>query len=178
MTNKEEYISNVCGAGKVFSEKERDYLNKTTFDVIKFDDGCLLPINKSHIETHFCFSYDEYMDCQVKTNTYKEAQERADNVGFEYFLEQNLKDIKNRIKHIQEEEEMYFVKQYWKGPENVVGFQFWKDAYVIRELTNKEKSMIIEVLNKQIENKTKRCQTWWKKYGKEKLKTWTYSCWD
>ena len=178
MTNKEEYISNVCGVGKVFSDKERDYLDKTTFDVVKFADGSLLPISKSNMETRFCFSYDEYMDCHCKTNTYKEALDAADNVGFEYFLKENLKDIENRIKHLEEEEKVYFVKYYWRGSDKVVGFQFWEDNNCIRELTSEEKNIIINVLKKQIENKTKRCQTWWKKYGKEKLKTWTYSCWD
>lgn len=174
----EKYIDGVCGQGKVFKDDMRDYFKKSIFDVIELDDGCLYAIHKSGMETRFCFRYDEVMDSECGTNTYKDANDMARDVGFEYFLKENLKEMKDRIEHLREDKPVYWSKAYWRGTSDIVNCTWIKDSDVVREMTDAEKEVVIKVLEKQIENKTKRCMTYWKKYGKSKLHTWTYSCWD
>lgn len=174
----EKYIDRVCGKGKVFGDDMRDYFKKDIFEVIEFDGGMLYAIHKSHMETRFCFRYDEYMDCQSGTNTYQEANDKASNVGYDYFLKENLSEIKSRIDWLKQDKKAYLSVAYYRGSKDVVNCTWVKDSNVLREMTDAEKQKIIEALERQIENKTKRCATYWKKYGKEKLHTWTYSCWD
>lgn len=177
MTNLEKYIDAVCGYGKVWKDTERDWLKKSIFEVVEFEDGRLYALDKSHMETRFCFSFDEVMDCQTGSNTYQEANNMASNVGYDYFLEENLKDIKRDIDLLKNTDELYLCKQYYRGTDDIVGYCGWKKD-IIRKLTADDRQRIIEALERQLANKTKRCATYWKKYGKEKLHTWTYSCWD
>lgn len=174
----EKYIDRVCGEGKVFGDDMRDYFKKDIFEVVELDGDALYAIHKSHMETRFCFSYDEYMDCHGGTNTYQEANDMASNVGYDYFLEENTKEIKSKIDMYKSGEPVYLGVQYWRGPSNVVCCSCVNDKDTLREATDAEKKKVVEALERQLENKTKRCATYWKKYGKSKLHTWTYSCWD
>lgn len=177
-TLTDKYIDAICGEGKVFKDDMRDYFKKSIFEVIELSDGSLYAIHKSGMETRFCFSFDEVMDCHSGTNTYKEANEMASNVGYDYFLKENLKEMVERIEHLKNDGTVYWSKAYWKGPSDIVNCSWINDSNVIREMTDDEKELVIKAIERQIENKTKRCATYWKKYGKSKLHTWTYSCWD
>lgn len=174
----DKYIDAVCGQGKVFKDDMRDYFKKSIFDVIELDDGCMYAIHKSSMETRFCFSFDEVRDCECGTHTYQDANRAASNVGYDYFLKENLAEITDRIEHLKNDSPVYWQKNYYRGPENIVNCSWIKDNEVVREMTDAEKDLVIKALEKQIENKKKRCATYWKKYGKSKLHTWTYSCWD
>lgn len=174
----EKYIDRVCGDGKVFKNGMVDYFRKDIFEVVELDDDSLYAIHKSPMETAFCFSYDEVMDCHSGTNTYQDACDMASGVGYDYFLDENTTDIKRKIDMFKGDQPVYVDIQYWRGPSNVVCFSVEKDNNTIREATDSEKKKVVDALERQLANKTKRCATYWKKYGKSKLHTWTYSCWD
>ncbi|MBO7714389.1 MAG: hypothetical protein J6S85_12510 [Methanobrevibacter sp.] len=178
MTNLEKYIDALCGEGKVWKDKDRDWLKKSIFEVVELSDGRLYALDKSHMDTHFCFSFDEVMDCQSGTHTYQEANDRASNVQYDYFLQENIKELLRDVDVLENEKDLYICKHYYKGTDNIVGYCGWKNNDTVRELTDDDRQRIIDAKKRQIENKTKRCATYWKKYGKEKLHTWTYSCWD
>ena len=178
MNNTERYIDAICGEGKVFKDDMRDYFKKSIFEIIELSDGSLFELSKEHIETRFCFSFDEYSDCHAGTHTIQDANDMASNVGFEYFLDENLKGLKSSIERLKEDDELYLCVKYYRGPKNIVAYTSFQDAQVLGKLCEADRKLIIEAKERQIANMEKRCKTWWKRYGKEKLHPWTYSCWD
>ena len=154
----------------------RKYFEKDITNVVKLSAG-LMAFHKPSIKTHFCYSYDEVMDCHGGTNTYQEAL-KACNVQERTFINDNMQELNRKLKTLQEEK-IYFIKNYYRN-DLAVKFvsQDYADTFpseIFAEATKKDVEILIEAVKEEIEKFSKRLNTYLKKYGTSKLRTWTYS---
>lgn len=175
-TLKDEFIEEVIS--KVFknSNSMRKYFISSVSDVFKSEDGFLIEFEKPRIETSFCFSYDEHID-----GSYEDAAKMC-NVQKDYFVEYNLKSHKRRLENLMNSDKFYFVKNYEQTEKVVIWvteeYKLNHPTLTYLDCSDADKIKLIEMQEKEIEKFQKRLETYFKKYGTSKLKTWTYSCWD
>ena len=152
------------------NQNMQKYIISSTYDVIELSNGMLCEFGKPHIATRFCFSdegpeYDYYKELKSDENHMKS-----------YFLFQNTKELDEMI-------EVFEGKDSNKTPciydyENGLckpSWNYFGDVDKNRiELPENDKKLILEKLYEVRKSLIKRLETWWKKYGAEKLHTWTY----
>lgn len=146
------------------------------------------------LQTRFCFAFDEVMDCRCGTNTYQDSLNSARNVKFEWFLDENLKEVKKELEHLKEwkenpeiadvipylfdnyEKDACFLgfKRKWLVLQEKGGSAYTSEI-IAEGLTQDDTDKLIAFYEQNIRNITKRCNTYWKKFGANKLDTWTYS---
>lgn len=159
------------------SERMRKYFEKEITNVVKVTMG-LVAFYKPSIKRHFCFSYDEVMDCHCGTNTYQEAVDSCRNMQVTTFINENLEELNRKLEMLQEEK-IYFIKGYNR---NNLSIKFVSEGYkerfpfdIIGEATEEDVEVLKVAVQQEIEKFTKRLQTYLKRYGLSKLRTWTYS---
>ena len=172
---KAEYINEVMTKIYNNSNSMRKYFENGVSQVIKTSEGFLIEFSKPSIETRFCFSYDEHVSGSHE-NACKQCDIKAD-----YFIKHNLRDLTKGLKEL-ENEEIFLIKNYDKSD---LIMQFVSKQYIetytntpCKKISDADKQMLIDAQKQEIEKFTKRLNTYLKKYGTEKLHTWTYSCWD
>ena len=160
---------------------------------LKFDNNFLC-FRKPTIETNFCFGYgqngitteddiDRAYGQQRNMETNKQAFINANLEG----LNKSIEDIETFIKQWKDKEEKFFSSRYnkifiCKNSFDHLAYLTWSWDYdnirdkemIIREATKEDLLLIIEVYKQQIENFKKRLNTYLKRYGLSKLRTWTY----
>lgn len=170
-----------------YAEKECCY------HIVELKNGDIYAYERPRIETSFCFGYgmnglstDDDMDGASRMA----QRARTDE---DYFIEENLKDIKNYIDRLVKayngELEAYKYAHYsgqphgtklktysvvstWDNPENDPGR--WSCLTDVEQLTQYEILTLIQGWYKVAEMFTKRLNTYLKRYGLSKLNTWTY----
>lgn len=173
---KQEFIDEVVE--KVFNQSEsmRKYFNSSVSAVVKTQDGFLIGFDKPTIEKRFCFSYDEHVP-----GSYEDASKTARDVNKNYFMQENLKSLERALKNL-ETENIYLIINYrqfgkittWVTEDYKQRFETTKYF----EISEADKQQLIETQKQEIEKFKKRLETYFKKYGVSKLRTWTYSVWD
>ena len=147
-----------------------DYVKKGLFDVVQLSNGMLCGIGKQHINTRFCFR-DEGPDYEF----YKHLKENNDKMK-QYFIQENIKTLDELVMTFQklDEEKIPCVYDYENGLCNP-SWRYWhdKDNNHI-DLSDEDRELILNMLRELHKVFYKRLETWWKKYGAEKLHTWTY----
>ena len=173
---KQEFIDSIMETNFKNSEKMKKYFEKDITNVVKLSAG-LMAFHKPSIKTHFCYSYDEVMDCHGGTDTYRQAIRNCDVKAITFFND-NMEDLNRQLKTLQEEK-IYFIKNYNR---NDLAIKFVSQRYVDRfpteiigEATDKDVEILIEAVKEEIDKFMKRLQTYYKRFGLTKLKTWTYS---
>ena len=161
-----------------------DYCIKKTSRMIEID-GLIFTTEKPQIETRFCFGYD----CsRVDTESYDNANKMVDfaNTHEEYFIKENLKEIDNKIKDLQDDNiiKYYLTKgaylgQSQKNPLRNMQFAYHSHYNEIygeekKEATKEMINAYIEMLQADRIDFIKRLNTYLKRYGLSKLKTWSY----
>lgn len=178
-------------------EKMVKHLEKNFFNAIEVKDG-LLVFNKPYIEKWFCYSYDEF---QPDTCDMAQRQCEAVRNKFDVFLRANLKDIERWIKvlegkagigdDIRANQDIYIydtyydedgaegdrIKSWTNDTEDEIKYRFSKNTKY-RKAEKDEIEKILEMYYEMRAYMKKRCETYWKRFGGEKLRTWTYSMWD
>lgn len=149
-----------------------DYIKKSLFDVVQLSNGMLCGFDKPHINTRFCFS-----DEGPENDLYHELHQ-DDNRMKHYFIYQNIKELDEMIFVFENKDEhkMPAIYNYENGLCKP-SWYYWSD--VINDdnrirVTGENQKVILETLYEMRKSLVKRLETWWKKYGKEKLHTWTY----
>lgn len=154
----------------------QEYVEKKMFDVLDLN-GDLLGFEKDDIETSFCYGYGQNGVSDEEER--RGAQAMADKVqkDYEMFVGENLKSLKQIRNNVLSGGAIIvgnvvfrLISWHWQGGEEEE-VRNWNNA---RMLTDEEKEQIVEVLDKQIANKEKRCKSYWKRYGGSKLRTWSY----
>ena len=153
------------------NDRMNEYVQKKLANVIKLSNGMLCGYDKPSIETRFCF-HDEGPDYEL----YKELM--ADNDRLKgYFLYHNAKGIDELIEAFEDRDSTYEPCIYdyenglcrpstaWRGPDS--------DKNRVK-VSEEDRKAILEMLFEIRKDFIKRLETWWKKYGAEKLHTWTY----
>lgn len=179
----DEYIQII--AKEVWSdEKMLDFIRKDTAYIIRTEKGYLIPIKKPTIEKSFCFGYSL---SRYDSEDYDRANKMAEyaSKSEEYFKEQNLKGLRQWLEAL-EYNELYIRTHYYKSPSNsraktLVHLKYWDYENMSEEqkkeyekVSGTDKAIIREAYEKEIANFEKRLDSYLKKYGTSKLKTWSY----
>lgn len=172
------------------TERMAEWLQKHTASAMQFN-GTILGIDKPHIETTLGFhdegpNYDLYKDLLKNTDKMKE-----------YFIYRNTKDLQRIVQTLEKENCMQY--PYVLGVmylDNGTARLVWEDYSRLTDcgeienglkkhekmpnvvpvvcLDKVDREMIISAHKKVLADFEKRLSVWWKKYGAEKLNTFTY----
>lgn len=169
ITNK-EYADLMVKSG-VFNEGMRKYFEDDTLYAVELSAG-IMQVSKPHLQTRFCYGWGQ-------CGSIDDACSSCDAVSSKYdlFLSENLEELKKELDILENRPEtVYLVKNYrdgnfvaWRG-----GGNYWHREKDAIDATTEDVELIKESVKKKIENLTKRCATYWKRFGGSKLKTWTY----
>lgn len=170
MTNK-EYANLIVESG-AFDESMRKHFENSVLYAEPVSAG-VLSFDKPHLKRRFCYGYGYGVDRETAQGCAKAV--RSD---YNMFLDENL-DSARHARYLREvektPEKVYLVKIYGKG--NFVNFVIcdrWKVRKDYVPATADDVEIIKDGLKAQVENLTKRCATYWKKYGGRKLDTWSF----
>lgn len=178
---KKEYIDIIMKDLWERHPSMRKHYEKKLFDVCILSDGSMLEIDKSDIETRFCFGYGQ--------NGYSTAEDRREANRMEeyamtnqdYFINENLKGIDKQIKHFEEEHDFRIVPHYYKQRDNRLKeivtykpFGFGAEYADAPKVSKEDITLYVQALKAERENFVKRLNAYLKRYGLSKLHTWTY----
>lgn len=178
----------ICGdydTKRYGSDRMNEYIAKTTAGAVMLDDGRICGFDKPTIKKDFCF-HDEGADYEL----YKDLHGSEDKMKA-YFFFQNLKDIDEWIDALQEDKWPVFTGFYEnaKGAvtlccrnyghlTNLSNIQEGLEKHEMEPLwshaSESDRKKCIDMLKQIRIDFEKRLNTWWKKYGVDKLHTWTY----
>jgi hypothetical protein len=157
-----------------------DFCVKKTIGIVHLEDGGYFCFEKPSIETHFCFGYGQN---GISTEEdYNDAVAAKNNASTkEYFFKENMRkfqDIEDMLKH---DGKVYSMAMYNKES-NLRGLKSDEEerrfgkmyGTIISEITPVDRLNIKIELANQKKKFEKRLETYWKKYGSSKFKTWTY----
>lgn len=147
---------------------QKDYL----IEAVKLSTGVICGFEKPHVKKDFCFS-DEGADYE----RYKELHSDDDRMK-RYFFYQNLKEYDKMISIFKGEDERT-EPAICTGSDPRIGtatsiLRWEEPTEYIHKLADEDIALILKTLETLRECFVKRLNTWWKKYGVEKLHTWTY----
>ena len=175
-----------------------DYCLKKTDNVVRLDNGWMIPIDKKNIEKSFCFGYH---DSRYDTESYDDANKMADHArnSEDYFFNENMKGFRQELADFDDDNYHAVVRtMYISGGENIKSVQFLKgweicDAFggscYMSEiggktinyrgseyyiLTKDEIEKVKEGISEAMKNHEKRVRTYLKKYGTSKVRAWSY----
>lgn len=202
--NAQTKITKTTKAPLKFNDAKAEFLQVNNFDVkcfeakyyeyaLKFDNNFLC-FSKPDIKTRFCFGYG--LNGVSSQEDYEGAREREKNMetNKQAFIDANLEDLNKSIKDLQDFIDNFFDNKntcfssrynkifICKNSYEHKAYLAWSWDYknirdkdmIIREATKEDLLLIIEVYKQQIENFKKRLNTYLKRYGLSKLRTWTY----
>lgn len=180
MDKKELFLEEL---NKVWKESDKmiDYCFKKADCIVELDDGDILTIDKPSIETHFCFGYGYCgVSTQEEINRAYTAEEKARANG-DYFKRQNLRVIDEWIKELKDSNvRIYKFISYYGLTEkdhlkSVRVFNYWENVpNGAVEISENERKAILAGYEEVRARFNKRLDTYLKRYGTSKLKTWTY----
>ena len=172
------------------NERMAGWVQKHTAKAMQFN-GTILGIDKPHIETTMGF-HDEGPNYDL----YKGLLKNNDKMK-EYFIYKNTKDLHKIVQTLEKENCMQY--PYVLGVmylDNGTARLVWEDYSHLTDcgeienglkkhekmpnvvpvvcLAAEDREMIISAYKKVLADFEKRLSVWWKKYGAEKLKTFTY----
>lgn len=172
-----------------------DYCMKQAYTIANVN-GRLLPIEKQHIETRFCFGYS---DCG-QGEDYLTAIRRADNArnNAEYFKWANLKDYTRHIEALANSPDALALCNDCDKESPICALHAFRrrevldavggsakledlkgaivkvkgrDAYI---LTDEDRATIRDAYEQAAKAHEKRVDAYLKRYGTSKVKAWTY----
>ena len=140
-------------------------------DAVRLSSGAICGIEKPNIETRFCFSdegpeYDYYHELCSDDNKMKE-----------YFFHENLAKLDEQISIFKGEDDRKEPAISGGDETRICRPSFnwkWEENEYVRPITDEDTKIILKALEGVREAFVKRLNTWWKRYGVEKLHTWTY----
>ena len=172
---------------------EKSYEAKNYEYALKFDNNFLC-FDKPRIKTSFCFGYG--LNGVSTQEDYEGAREQEKNMetNKQAFINANLEGLDESIEDLQEFIDNFFDNKntcfssrynkifICKNSYEHKAYLTWSWDYeniinkemIIKEATKEDLLLIIEVYKQQIENFKKRLNTYLKRYGLCKLRTWTY----
>lgn len=161
-----------------------DYCSKSADVVIKTEKGFFLAIDKKSIKKNFCFGYSLSRD---NTESFDSANNmvRFSRESKEYFLNENVKDLKNKIAFYSDKSNDLWFQNHYISQKNdllkkVVSFRFFElpknidDVKEYQKVSDNDRALIVEAYKKELELFTKRLETYLKKYGLSKINSWSY----
>lgn len=149
--------------------------------IIPMSNGTLVAIDKPRIDKDFCFGYStcgqgmSYDECQ------RTHQSAADNLA-EYFKEENLKGFDSRYREFvngaSEENfhlSVHLTGKYWSQSEKNPLRNITTDTVKMQEpVTAEDIENYVEAVKFVRAEFEKKIDSYLKRYGTSKLRTWTY----
>ena len=159
---------------KAFGRSSAEYHMKYLSNAYKTDKGYLVAFSKPGIMTEFCHGYG-----YSGVSTEEEHQQASDAVESyrekDNFIQANLDE---RFPHFEEalsDPTIYDVSRICNTQVyHVEAPRKWYDDTPKMELTEHDRKRLSEILQEEHDKFEKRLNTYWKRYGSSKLRTWTY----
>lgn len=138
-------------------------------------------IDKPVIETHFCFGYQTDYSGHEYDDAERTRKRCAKSV--EYFRNENTKQLKDIICRLKDtSKKAYKQIHYQRGEKQIsIKIPYNRDTYermnranTLTELTESERAAVIAAYETELNKLNKRLDSYLKRYGLSKLKTWTY----
>lgn len=174
---KEIYIDK---AAKLFggSDSWIKYFKKNIDIVVELENGGLYGIEKPSIEKSFCFddSYDydgaARLAADARTNVDAFVRRNLERAGFDEIIKslENGDDYKVRVTYTKDNEGII---------KSIVRTDYYSLAYYpeiesLPDITERDRAALIEAYKEARENFVKRVNTYLKRYGLSKVRSWTY----
>ncbi len=167
---------------EVWKSDERmvQFCLKESARIVPLSNNNYISIEKPRIKTSFCFGYSL---SRYDTEDYDNANKMANyaSKSEEYFIKENMKQFDELIKELEDDNYKVFLINHYQGqPKDSeykqLRFRRWyEDKYEDEiELTADDKKAIKEAYEIEKEVFQKRLNTYLKRYGTSKLRTWSY----
>lgn len=146
--------------------------------IVKLEGGGLVAIEKPKIKTSFCFGYSL---SRYDSEDYDQANEMASHAGesTEYFISKNMEQITENIEALQTYE-VYTGVQYTSSPENsrvqsVSYLRRWETPREgLRPISDADRAAMIEAWEIVGQDFRRKLDSYLKRYGLSKVKSWSY----
>lgn len=175
-----------------------DYCMKETDNVVRLDNGWLIPVEKEHLKKDFCFGYSL---SRYDSDDYDRANEMARyaSESEDYFVTENMASFRELMKDISDDDLFVGVAtKYISGGENLKSVHFFRgwevcDAFggscyldkvsdsdieyrgtTYHILSDADREKVKEGVAEAMKNHEKRVNTYLKKYGTKHVNTWSY----
>ena len=171
------------------SPKMVDYCMKQAAYIIPLDNDDIATIDKPDIETSFCFGYGY---CGVSDEEdYQDAAKMASHArtNQDYFINENLKGINEMLEALRSNDNKVYkfihynpspdnshLKEFtiidkWTNPNEDIHYRYLRS---LTECSDQERAEIIKGYEEVKEKFVKRLNTYLKRYGLSKIRSWTY----
>lgn len=155
-----------------FQPNDREYYIKYYFGAVKCNDGYIL-VSKPSIDNSFCFSDEgEPYDLYKWLTEEGKKEERLSK----YFLDKNIKDVELPINKLKEER--VYITDVYNHNSGQLGYDFHRygtEPDFSKGLMPTEiKEQLIKVYEDRKVYFEKRLNSYLKRYGVSKIRTWTY----
>lgn len=165
------------------NQKMVSFCLKEAAYIVELENGDIVVIEKPRIETRFCFGYS---DSRYDTEDYDRANNMADYAkrSQEYFIEENMSDIDRMIAQLEGTESHSFEYRlrvkYTNSPADSklksLDAYYWHDEHAKQfpEISDADRQRVIDGYKVVRADFEKRLNTYLKRYGMSKVKTWSY----
>ena len=163
------------------NDKMVKYCLSRVSNAVILSNGLIYIFEKPHLETSFCFGYD---NDEASYNHANDMVETVTSDYGEYFVKRNIDSFKNLEKTLTDKFNRFlFHTKYNKSnfastiyKKSDIEFHSWITPRNVEmfELNDEDVTKLIEVNKLEMEKMSKRCFTYLKKYGTEKLRVWSY----
>lgn len=146
-----------------------DYYLKEVSHIVELSDGSLFPIEKPHLQTSFCFGWGTFEGDEEANKMVNHAQNSQ-----EYFRSANLENFDRDPKSIAKH--TFKVCNSYRG-ENIKvihPLMDWENPANHTLLSEEDRVRILEGYKIVRARFEKRINTYLKRYGTSKLRTWSY----
>lgn len=167
-----------------------NYLIKKVAYIVELENNSYYVIDKPDIEKDFCFGYGY---CGISTEEDSDRAHKAANYAAtheDYFLRKNLEGLDNMIKDLQDDNleaykflnycsqqsgsklKSFRITRLGNNPEYAPGY--WSNLRDLEMLTKEERQELVKGYEEVRKAFVKRLNTYLKRYGLSKVRTWTY----
>ena len=166
------------------------YADKKAAWIVEINNGDIVEIEKPSIDKDFCFGYGY---CGISTEEDSDRAHKAANYAAtheDYFLKKNLEGIDSIIEGLQDDNKKVYkflnycsqqpgsklkafrITRWADSPEYEPGY--WSNLRDLEELTTEERQALVKGYEEVRKAFVKRLNTYLKRYGLSKVRTWTY----
>lgn len=155
----------------------RDWMINTIKRASMINDTQFIAFDNPQIKTEFWFGYSDI----GQGRSYDENNKLMENVRnhiIKHFIESNTDSIKSTLERLRDENVQFYKQIHYNGGVNEVVVHdvtpYTRDVETKMMITKEERERVIKAFEKELEYMTKRCHTWLKKYGTEKISISSY----
>lgn len=165
-----------------------DFCMKEASQCIVLSDGkMMVKFEQPRIEKDFCFGYSTCGQGQEYDEARKAEQDCNANME-QYFMAHNRRKAgyDEDIKVLQDSDRKLYLAIHYNRGELLMHYVcvdpwqldrvqlFYNSKLVLSEHQDEDKALLLDAIRMEQQKHEKRLRQWWKRYGAEKCRTWTY----